>query len=66
MCTDFQDINLIANPDLDKLKKDEQQMNLRWGPNFTSQGSPCSPCLRGEVVFGTFITTEARRTRRMH
>src|SRR6266850_7644182 len=25
-------------------------------------GSPCPPCLRGEMLFGTFITTEARRT----
>ena len=25
-----------------------------------------SPCLRGETVFGTFITTEALRTLRMH
>ena len=31
MCTDFQDINLIANPDLDKLKKDEEKLSL---PNY--------------------------------
>jgi hypothetical protein len=29
-------------------------------------GTPCSRCLRGELVFGAFITTEARRTRIMH
>ena len=42
---------------------------LRFGgscPNFTPLGSPCTPCLRGEMVFGSFITTEARRTQRMH
>jgi hypothetical protein len=34
------------------------QVHVPWG-------SWCSPCLRGEMVFGAFITTEVRRTLRM-
>jgi hypothetical protein len=38
-------------------------MNLTgicFGPEICS---PCSLCLRGEIVFGAFVTTEARKHR---
>jgi len=34
----------------------------RWCRNFTAKGSRCSPCLRGEMVFGTFSTRRQENT----